>query len=115
MGINAEWRGPGSFRTNGTSKPHQKIPGSRVIYTHQNARSGGVTGTILAGSLSTLTLNTAVGLNVGSTITIAGVSGIKYITALVGLAATLNTAANTAVSAAAVAYSAPTFVSEGNL
>ena len=40
VGINAEWRGPGSFRTNGTSKPHQKIPGSRVIYTHQNARSG---------------------------------------------------------------------------
>jgi len=27
-------------QANRTSKPHQKFPGSRVIYTHQNARSG---------------------------------------------------------------------------
>lgn len=74
----------------------------------------GVTGSITTGTTA-LTVNTNAGLYVGAKITIAGVTGTKTITAIADTAVTIDSNADATVSAAAVAYSAATFVSEGNL
>lgn len=74
----------------------------------------GVTGSITSGT-SALTVNTTAGLKQAQYITIAGVSGTKRILAINGSVITISSNADATVAGAAVAYSSPTFVSEGNL
>lgn len=68
----------------------------------------GVTGSITTGT-DDLVVNTTTGLEVGHYIAIAGVTGIKKITAINGLAVTIDSNADATVAAAAVTYSAPVF------
>lgn len=74
----------------------------------------GVTGSITSGT-KTLTVNDATGIEYGMYITIVGVSGVKRVTGVSGLNIQIDTAAGATVTGAAVAYQAPTLVSEGNL
>jgi hypothetical protein len=74
----------------------------------------GTTGDITTGTTA-LVVNTATGLMVNQYITIAGVSGIKQITKISGTSITISSNADATVTGAAVAWSNPTFVSEGNL
>lgn len=76
--------------------------------------SGATTGSITSG-LTALTVNSATGLQIGSQITIAGVSGRKAVTAVNGLVITIDSAADATVSGAAVAYYNPTFTPFGQL
>lgn len=73
-----------------------------------NGTLSGVTGGISSGS-NLLTVNTAADLEVGQYITIAGVSGVKRITALSGTNVTLDSNADATVAGAAVAYSPAVF------
>jgi hypothetical protein len=68
----------------------------------------GVTASTTAG-LTAITVSSAQDLGVGMYITIAGVAGIKKITALTGLNATVDVACNATVAGAAVAYSNAVF------
>ncbi len=68
----------------------------------------GVTATTTSGS-ATATVSDASGLARGQFITIAGVTGRRQIINISGTTVTLNSPANASVSAAAVAYQAPTF------
>lgn len=72
----------------------------------------GTTGGITTGT-KTLVVNTATGLSIGQSITIAGVAGIKVIANIVGTTVTIDTNAGATVVAAAVAYSPATFVATG--
>jgi len=72
------------------------------------------TGNITTGTTA-LVVNDASGLAYGMYITIAGVSGVKRITKIVGTAVTIDSAANATVTGAAIAYQTPTLTSEGNL
>jgi len=73
-----------------------------------------VTGTVSAGS-PILVVNDASPLKVGQYINLAGVSGTKQVLSIDNLNVRLDSAASASVSGAAVSFSAPTFVSEGNL
>lgn len=79
--------------------------GKVCIATGTYGTLSGTTGTISSGS-KTLTVNTATGLRRGQRITIAGVTGIKTITAIVGTGVTIDTDANANVTNAAVGFSA---------
>lgn len=68
---------------------------------------GATTGKIAAGS-HTLTVNNPAGLLRGQRITIAGVAGVKTVTAIAGAAVTLDSAASAAANNAAVAFAAAT-------
>jgi len=68
----------------------------------------GVTGSITI-STKVLTVNSVTGLEVGQYITIAGVSGTKKITSIVGLVVGIDSVANATVTSAAVAYATPVF------
>jgi hypothetical protein len=79
-------------------------------------RTAGTNGTALSGvtavttsGLTTVTFSSVLNLGVGMYITIAGVTGVKRITALTGLVATIDTAADASVAAGAVAYSNAAF------
>jgi hypothetical protein len=74
----------------------------------------GVTASGSSGS-STITVNTTSGLALAQIITIAGVSGTKHIMGISGTTVTLTSTIDATVSGAAVAYSATTLTSEGNL
>lgn len=76
--------------------------------------SGATTGSISNGS-TTLTVNSATGLEIGSFILIAGVTGRKEVTAVNGTTITINSAADATVSGAAVSYSAPSFAEFGQV
>lgn len=65
--------------------------------------TGGITNTE-----TELTVNSAAGLTVGSRITIAGVTGVKRVTAIDGTTITIHEAADATVAAAACAFQAPT-------
>lgn len=79
--------------------------------------AGTLNGSATTGSITTgtpdLVVNDATGLKVGQYITIAGVSGIKQITALSGTAVTIDTNASATASGAAIAWSPHTFKSWG--
>lgn len=73
---------------------------------------GTTTGSIGTGT-ATLTVNNAVGIYPGCFITIAGVTGVKKVTAVVGTTVTIDVNSDATVSGAAVSYSAPTFKTWG--
>jgi parallel beta-helix repeat protein len=75
--------------------------------TFGTLNGGATTGGITSG-LKTLVVNSATGLTIGSRITIAGVTGVKTVTAINGTTITIDTAADATVAGAAVANSAPT-------
>lgn len=85
-----------------------------VAGTSGTLNSGATTGDITTGTTA-LAVNSATGLYIGANITIAGVTGVKVVTNVVGTAITIDVAADATVTGAAVAYSNPTFESEGNL
>lgn len=68
----------------------------------------GVTGSINTGKTA-LTVNSATNIHVGHYLTIAGVTGVKRVTAIVGTAITVDSASDATVTGAAVAYQAPAF------
>jgi hypothetical protein len=72
----------------------------------------GVTGSITSGQTA-LTVNDASNLRLHQRITIAGVTGQKFITAIAGTVVTVDTTADATVSGAAVAYFAPVFKTFG--
>lgn len=74
----------------------------------------GVTGSVSSASAA-LTVNSATDLRVGQYITIAGVTGIKRITAISGTTVTIDSASDATVSDAAIAYSAPVFQTFGSI
>ena len=76
--------------------------------TFGTLNSGSTNGSITSGTNS-LTVNYATGLIIGQYITIAGVTGVKKITAISGTTITINSNADATVTNAAVAYSAPVF------
>jgi parallel beta-helix repeat protein len=78
-----------------------------VSGTKGTLNSGNTTGTITSGT-STLTVNSATGLVIGCYITIAGVAGVKRVTAIDGTTITIDSNADATVTNAAIAYSAPT-------
>ena len=85
-----------------------------VAGTMGTLNAGGTTGGITSGTAA-LTVNAATDLRVGQYITIVGVTGIKKIINIAALVITLDSNADATVTDAAVAFSAGTFVSEGNL
>ena len=72
--------------------------------TFGTLNAGATTGSITSGA-TLLVVNSATGLTEGCYITIAGVAGIKLVSAISGLNITITAAANATVSAAAVAFS----------
>ena len=74
--------------------------------------SGATTGGITSGTAA-LVVNSATGLHTGQNITIAGVTGVKIITAISGLNVTINSNASATVVAAAVAFSPAVFKTFG--
>jgi hypothetical protein len=76
--------------------------------------SGATTGSITSGS-TVLTVSTISGLASGAYITIAGVAGKKKINGVAGTVVTLDSAADATVTGAAVAFSAASFRTPGNL
>jgi hypothetical protein len=100
---------------NGTQAVGQPKGWSNTLSgTQGTLNSGATTGSITTGTTA-LVVNDATGLVVGNYITIAGVTGVKKITAISGTNITIDSNANATVSGAAVAYSNCNFVSEGNL
>lgn len=99
--------------------------GDRIEYTNATSSSSaigqyctlsgtlgtlsGVTGTINSGTNS-LTVSSNTNLAIGAYITIAGVTGIKRITAMSGNTVTIDSNASASVTSAAIAYSPPTFI-----
>lgn len=83
-----------------------------VSGTFGTLNSGATTGAIDT-TTTTLTVNSASGLTAGVYITIAGVSGVKRVTAVSGTTITIDSASDATVTGAAVAYSAPTFKTFG--
>lgn len=75
---------------------------------------GATTGSITSGT-NTLTVSSATGLERGVAITIAGVSGVKWVTAVSGTTITLSSNADATVAGAAVAFSPPVFRSLGGV
>jgi hypothetical protein len=67
-----------------------------------------ITGSVSSGSLL-LTVNSVTGLKLNELITIAGVSGTKYIRAISGLIITLSSASNATVVDAAIDFSPAVF------
>lgn len=96
------------------------LPSSGAAYLKTCTVSGtfgtlsGVTGSITSGT-KTLTVNSATNLRVGMYINIAGVSGTKKITSVVGTTITIDSNANATVSSAAVSYQAPTLLTVSTL
>lgn len=83
-----------------------------VAGTFGTLNAGSTTGGITSGT-KTLTVNSATGITPGVYLTIAGVSGVKKVTAISGTTVTIDSNASATVSGAAVAYSAPTFKTYG--
>lgn len=80
--------------------------------TFGTLNSGATTGGITIGT-TLLVVNSATGLTEGCYITIAGVSGIKQVTAISGLNITITTSADATVAAAPVAFSAAVYKTWG--
>ncbi len=68
----------------------------------------GITGSITTGTKA-LTVSAISTIGIGSAISIAGVTGTKYVTAISGTNVTVDTNADATVAGAAVQYVAPTF------
>jgi hypothetical protein len=89
-------------------------PGWVCVTTGQSGTLSGVTADATSGS-RVVTVSSADNLWVGCAITIAGVTGTKFIEALEGTQAFVDTNCDATVSGAAVAYVAPAFRAMANL
>lgn len=82
--------------------------------TNGTLNSGATTGSITTGTTA-LSVNSATGLEVRQKITIAGVTGVKTVTAISGTDITIDSNADATVSGAAVAFSNAVFKNEANI
>lgn len=82
--------------------------------TFGTLNSGATTGSITSGT-TLLVVNDATGLTEGCYITIAGVAGVKLVSAISGLNVTITTAANATVTDAAVAFSSAVYKTWGSI